>query len=182
MIRTSLTGRALKTDARGFTLLETIIVLIIISIGALLVVPRLASAIDQARFQAAVRKAAAFLRQARVRAIEQGRPCKVDVTLSEGKFAVNVPERSSTASELNETNGPPLLTLPDEVKVEKEDGSRSGRSQNNSGTSDVAITFFPWGNSSGGRLMFVDKDDRRGYIDVDPISGRVRVLDSYEVS
>ncbi|MBF0496418.1 MAG: GspH/FimT family pseudopilin [Deltaproteobacteria bacterium] len=182
MIRTSLAGRALRIDARGFTLLETIIVLIIISIGALLIVPRLASAIDQARFQAAVRKVAAFLRQARVRAIEQGRPCKVDVALIEGTFAIYGPERGSTAPELNEKSSPPLLTLPEEVKVEREERSRSGRSNKNSRSPDVAITFFPWGNSSGVRLMFVDKDDRRGYIDVDPISGRVRVLEGHEVS
>jgi len=141
--------------ARGFTLLEILVVLSIASLLLTLVPLAFSGSVDLVRSKGAARELAATLQAARSRAVAGNLVVAVELNAATGRYRVGA-------------NGDERV-LPDGVRltlveVEKpDDGSDRGR-----------IRFFPDGSSSGARLRLND-GERRFQISVQWLLGRVDI-------
>lgn len=151
----------------GFTLMELLIVLAIIALGATLVVPSITSG-DAKEFSAQVRQAESALKYARRMAIVRSTPMIAT-------FRATDPAEFSPALPEEEEGG----RRPDQLRIprwESEDIAirfRTNPDELPEEADQVQITFFPQGGSTGGILNF-ERNELRASIEVDPITGRIR--------
>jgi general secretion pathway protein H len=144
--------------ARGMTLIEILVVLAIMAIGAALVVPMVSGAgASTGDLKTAARQIAAGLRHARSEAIAQRRETLVTLDLEKKSFKV--------ADEPREIALPPKVDLKLFTAQSDLVSERQG-----------AIRFFPDGGSNGGRVT-VASGERKFEVDVDWLTGRVAILD-----
>jgi general secretion pathway protein H len=149
--------RYVRPLTSGFTLIELLAVLFILALVAAVVVPSLGGG-EVLELKSAARSLAAGLRHTRNRALNDN---------SSAAFAVDVAKRE--------------FQLPDEKRVRKLPEridirlfmARSERQSEERG----AIRFFPDGSSTGGRIT-LSIDDARYLVDVDWLTGRVRIIES----
>jgi prepilin-type N-terminal cleavage/methylation domain-containing protein len=107
-----------RINARhGYTLIELIVVLMIITLITALAVTRLDFLVPKYRLRAATRETAAILKQARARAAAIGRDIYVRIHLSEGRYEMLVPNPKETAA-LLPTDTPADLMPPPEYEYE----------------------------------------------------------------
>ena len=135
---------------RGFTLIELIVTLFVMSLAVAVAAPSVVNGIDTLKTRAEAAGIATFLRAARERAVTHNRAYEVRVKSDEGLVELwageRVPATRRLASGVRVTADPPAARV---------------------------ITFLPQGLSSGARLR-VEMAGRRGYlITVDPLTGRV---------
>jgi general secretion pathway protein H len=144
-------GQQPEVDARGFTLLELIVTLVVVAVAVGLVAPTIGRSTEALRVRAEVAGFAATFRHAREQAITTRQPFTV---------AVN-----PTSHLLTVTTGE------DEVRWTR---ALSGRVAIAAQTpSALAVRFEPQGTSSGGEFRLTSgKISYR--ISVDPVTGRVR--------
>ena len=140
---------------RGFTLMETAVVLLVLSLAAAVAAPPVGRGLDAIRLRAEVAGVASFLRGARERAISQHRAVEVSID-GEGRALVlgggeGDPGRGGDAA---------VRHLSPEVHVTAEPPPAR------------TVTFFAHGLSSGGRFRIVARE-AVVYIVVDPLTGRV---------
>jgi general secretion pathway protein H len=134
---------------RGFTLLEVIVVLLILSLGAAVSAPAIGRSLDSIRLRAEIAGFSAMIRHAREQAITSRRPHTVVV----------------------ETGG-------HEIRVVDGEHVRRVRPLPSAWTIDttprgLVLRFEPQGSSSGGEYHIVA--GTIGYrVTVDPLTGRVR--------
>ncbi|MFI5325216.1 MAG: GspH/FimT family protein [Candidatus Rokuibacteriota bacterium] len=143
--------------ARGFTLMETAVVLLVLSLAAALAAPPVARGLDAIRLRAEVAGVASFLRGARERAISQHRAIEVSID-GEGRALVlrggeGEPARGGDVASA-------VRHLAPEVHVTAEPPPAR------------TVTFFAHGLSSGGRFR-IEARQAVVYIVVDPLTGRV---------
>jgi len=81
---------------RGYTLIELIVVVLIISLITALAVTRIDFLVPKYRLRAATRETASILKQARARAAATGRDVYVRIHLSEGTYEMLVPVQKET--------------------------------------------------------------------------------------
>jgi general secretion pathway protein H len=170
----------------GFTLLELIVVLVIISLMSALVVPRLMGPMSALDLKTASKKIAASLRYARSRATSEKITCLalfdfdknrvVIVTPPDGKgdFSMdNQEEIDKMLEEQTDKNSQGWLNtyrLPDGIRLEK------GLSRDREVQSGVFRVFFSSsGGSSGGEITVAGKEGRHYKITVDAITGLVKL-------
>ena len=175
---------------KGFTLLELLVVLVIISIVAAFVGPRMAGSMSTLNLKTASKKIAASLRYARSQATSESTVYIVlfdldrdRLTIKAGQAAPNG-EKESEAANGNQDTGqsnkpaggnqgggrPKVYNLPEGVRFEK---VVSDEEEVDSGI--FRIIFFPNGGSSGGQVFLHNDRERRYYISVDFITGTVRL-------
>ncbi|MBC8466231.1 MAG: GspH/FimT family pseudopilin [Desulfobacteraceae bacterium] len=175
---------------KGFTLLELLIVLVIISIAAAFVGPRVAGSMSTLTLKTAAKKVAASLRYARSQATSESRPYfvlfdpdKGRLTIKSGqtapqeneeKEAVDGEQDTGTSEEMADNNQVKeklkVYALPEGVRFDKV------ASDKNEASSDVfQIVFFPNGGSSGGEVLLENDRGRRYNISVDFVVGTVRL-------
>lgn len=143
--------------ARGFTLLEVILVLVIAGVMMAVVLGfplRSASAGD---LKAAARALASGLRQAQTIAITTRKDATLTLDLESREFRVNGDGEVRKVSDRLDLK---LFTAQQEVQSE-----RVG-----------SIRFYPDGSSTGGRIT-VAAGERKYLVDVDWITGRVTISD-----
>jgi len=172
---------------RGFTLLELLVVLVIISLMSVLVVPQLTGSLARMNLQTASKKISASLRYARSQAASEKITYvaifdfeKDRLSIMTGQKASDLPvrDRTQTDETLKEdlSNGKePVIRsksydFPDGVKLEK---GVSGEDEIDSGLFEIA--FFPTGSSSGGDVILTNDRGKRYKISVDFITGVVRL-------
>lgn len=146
----------MKPDRQdGFTLLELLVVLTIISLMAVIAAPRFAGALPGAELDSGARKLAAGLREARSLAVSINRD--VPFTLSGGanRYAVGATGKSRPLP------GKLAITLV------------TGRTEV-TGANQGSIRFFPDGSSTGGRIELTGAGGKRS-IEVDWLTGRIRL-------
>ena len=134
------------------TLIEILVVLSIMAIGAALVVPMVSGAgASTGDLKTAARELAAGLRLARSEAITERHETVLTLDLEKRSFRV---AKSAREVELK------LFTAQSDLVSERQG----------------AIRFFPDGGSNGGRIT-VSSGERKYEVDVDWLTGRVAILD-----
>lgn len=161
----------------GFTLLELLVVLVIIGLAAGFVGPRLAGSLGGVQLKTASKKVAGVLRYARSRATAESVGYRTMFDARRGVLRVE-PDP--------ENRGPARWegTIPEEDGISAQryrlpDGVRFRRMETGIGesteTSVLEIYFFPSGGSSGGRVYLSDGTGDRYRVEVDFITGTVRL-------
>ena len=175
---------------KGFTLLELLVVLVIISIMAAFVGPRIAGSMSSLTLKTAAKKVAASLRYARSQATSESRPYFVLFDTDKGRLTIKCGQTATkedkekevaegeqdpgTSEEIADDN--PIkdrfkvYALPEGVRFDKV------ISDENEAASDIfQIVFFPNGGSSGGEVLLENDRGRRYNISVDFVVGTVRL-------
>ena len=142
----------MRRSARGFTLLEIVIVLSIAVVAYLLVANIIFRGPSAYELKTSARTLAAALRQAQSTAMATRRDTTLTLDLDAREYAVS---GESQPHKLPEGLDLKLFTAQSEVENE-----RRG-----------AIRFYPDGSSTGGRIT-VGVEDRKYLVDVDWLTGR----------
>jgi prepilin-type N-terminal cleavage/methylation domain-containing protein len=143
---------------RGFTLIETAVVLLVLALAAGLAAPAIGRGLDAIRLRAEVAGVASFLRAARARAIAQHRALQVEI---EGEGSALV-VRSGDADPARDGDRERLVRrLSPLVRL----GADPPQAR--------TVTFFAYGLSSGGRFRLETPGAAVYVVTVDPLTGRV---------
>ena len=134
-------------NSSAFTLIELIIVLVIITIGAVISIPRVTTGIESAKFRGAISEVVTFLRNAHL-----------DAVLGQKDITVTV---DSTENTLKRDDNQ-LFSLPSEIilKPTKTDSHKASK-----------YLFFDNGRGTGPRMELIGSNDRMAIVYVDSISG-----------
>jgi general secretion pathway protein H len=180
-----------RLSHRGFTLLELIVVLVIISLMSAFVGPKLTGPMSNLDLKTASKKISASLRYARSHAasekrtyvalfdFDKNRLVIINPPLVKGDFHMNNQEASNSApveppdNEKDGSSGSKTYDLPDEIRFAK-GVSREG--DVNSGL--FRIFFFPSGGSSGGEITVANERGKQYKIAVDFITGAVKLSEA----
>ena len=143
--------------ARGFTMIELLVVLAIIAIASALIIPMFGKGVSTTELKSAARQLAAGLRLARSEAVSQRRETFLVLDLAGRRFKV---DRDPQEHALPRGVELKLFTAQKDL-VDEKVGS---------------IRFYPDGGSNGGRIT-VGSGERKYEVDVDWLTGRVAILD-----
>ena len=141
--------------ARGFSLLELLVVVTIMGAVYILVPRFFLSGVSGADLRASSRDVAAGLRQARSLAVSGKRETAVTLDLDKRVFALSGNSRQFQLPEQLELK---LYTAQSEIVNERQG----------------AIRFFPDGSSTGGRVTLAS-GERKFLVDVDWLTGKVSI-------
>lgn len=145
------------TKSGGFTLVEILVVMVIMSLVYSLVPPLFSSGLSGAEIKAAARKMATGLRKVRNDAM---------VSKQERALVLDVEGRNfRLTGDAKDYRLPPQANLKLFTAQEELTGNRSG-----------AIRFFPDGSSTGGRITISGSSGPEYKVDVDWLTGRVAIL------
>jgi general secretion pathway protein H len=156
---------------RGFSLIELMVVLILISLSIALVTPSLSRLLRSVELKGAAKKVSAILRYCRSEAVNKG---QVYQTLFDSNLREVRVQSAALQTEKNATEEKKAFQrtyfLPEGIRM-KEVDIPSSRSD-----SDLPqIEFYPNGGSNGGTIL-LDTQDRAGYkIKVDFLTGMVTI-------
>ncbi len=141
----------------GFTLLEMLIVIALLGLMIALSAPSIGNSLSGLQLSTGTRRLSAILRNVRSNAIAEKKNYKV----------VFNPEEGSYTYQTNSGNKAVLLPAGIEIaKLVELDEDVSG---------NAAIYFYPKGNSSGGRIILTNEKEQVFRIDVEAVSGRVKI-------
>lgn len=157
---------AVSSSARGFTLLELVIVLAILAMGSVLVIPNL-SGMSARTFNAQVREAHSLLNYARRTAVVTGQSATArflpDLRDEQALLDASAADTARSRLGADEVWTARDLTL----------SYRDSTQQVTPVEEYIDITFFPEGGSTGGALILA-QNAREVIISIDPFSGKVR--------
>jgi general secretion pathway protein H len=157
-----ITTPSLHAGARGFTLLELLVVLSIIMVSVGLIIPSVISR-DNNAFNAQVRQAVAVLTYARRVAIVEAAP-------RTARFYALDPESDDFEEKKDELDAArqPTQWVTEVLQL----GFQTDPNQREEPADELKVTFFPQGGSTGGVLNFV-QNNRSAKVWVDPLTGRI---------
>ena len=168
---------------QGFTLMELLVVLIIISLMTVLVAPNLAGSLSGMNLKTAAKKISAALRYAQSRAISEKVTCTACFDFE--KSMLSILAVTGSPAEINPELSEPELSGKDTKKTEKAktyylpDGIRFEKCVSREDEFDSGIfkiVFFPEGGNTGGDVMLVDDREKKCKISVDFITGGVKLI------
>lgn len=155
---------------KGFTLIELVIVLIIISLLAVLLTPNLTRTLSHMEAKGTAKRISAILRYCRSDAVNKRR-----VNLVALDTASNVVSVYSVDEEEGEPKAERFYPLPTGVKLDK---IEVGKTLFDS--SVPTFEFYPNGGSNGGEAVIQGEKGRAYTIRVDILTGGAKVLESEE--
>jgi len=141
--------------ARGFTLIEILVVLVIAGLMYALVPPLVGAGMAGAELKKAARQVAAGLRQTRSEALKRHKEASMVLDVDGRTFKI---AEATKVYQLPKRVDMKVLTAESEV-VEQ----------------DAAIRFYPDGSSTGGRVTLA-VGDKQFMVDVDWLTGRVTIV------
>ena len=154
----------------GFSLLELIVVLILISLSAALVIPSLSRFSSTIELKAAAKKVSGILRYGRSEAVNKGQIYQVLLDSESRQVSLQSvgeddPEEKKEGKQYKKT-----YSLPEGIQIVESDIPPPQCA------SDLpTIEFYPNGGSNGG-IFFLNSADQRGYkIMVDFLTGIVKI-------
>lgn len=167
-----------KPAVRGFTLLELLVVLVLMSLMTALVAPRLAGTLASTSARTSVKRIAAALRYARNHAASEKAVYvaafhRETSRVAVGKMPESTGERPASESGELLLIDPRVFTLAKGVRIE----SVVPASGETDDTDPARIVFYSNGASSGGKVIVADEKDRQAGLSVDVIMGTVRLED-----
>jgi type II secretory pathway pseudopilin PulG len=140
------TGLAMKTNRseRGFTLIETLIILAIVMVLAVLTMPEIFAIMNRARLEGTARQTATLMRAARLEAIKQS--CYGVVMLEPANERVIAFVDNDLDGVYEPTNVPPermigRVDLPTRIRFQDEDGNKDLFSVDDLKNSDTLATL-----------------------------------------
>ncbi|MEX0619752.1 MAG: GspH/FimT family protein [Pseudohongiellaceae bacterium] len=155
-----------RHSSPGFTLLELLLVLAILSMASMLVVPGL-TGLESRTFNAQVRDANALLNYTRRQAVVSGQPATATLIVDETRLPDEDEDTSPSRVPVLRVatwNGDGIaVTYRDSTDQETEVEDR------------IDITFFPEGGSTGGTLVLT-MDGSIAHLSINPITGRVTTI------
>jgi general secretion pathway protein H len=151
--------------SRGFTLIEMIIVVFILSLLVMLVTPRLMKTLQHLEVRGAAKKISAILRYCRSESVNRSRIYSVSFDTTSRLLSVQSTEEGDEKSTVERS-----YPLPEEVQVEKID---SGKTLLES--SLPTFEFYPNGGSNGGTALVRRAESRAYLILIDSLTGTVKV-------
>lgn len=138
--------------ARGFTLIELAVTLMVLSLAAGVMVPSIGRSVESVRGRAEVSGFAAYLRAAREQAITRGEAQAVRLDQASRSLAITAAGSDAVRSSRSFNY---LLNIePDPPQAH-------------------AVTFAPLGFSSGATFRILAPGNRHYVVTVDPLTGRV---------
>jgi len=158
------------TRSRGFSLLELVIVLIIISLLAILVTPTLTKTISHMEVKSAAKKVSAILRYCRNDAVNKNRI--VQVNFDSESNLISVMSADEGEEKLSVRNSYPL---PRDVRMEKVEAGKTFFEN-----TLPSFEFYPNGGTNGGTAVIRGGEGRGYAIQVDFLTGTVKVESAKE--
>ena len=167
--------------SRGFTLLELLVVLVIISLMSALIVPSLAGSLSGMNLKTNAKKISAALRYAQSRAVSEKVTCEAWFDFDKNKVSIiavaglkDEAGRDHSDKDMEKTEKPKTYFLPDGIRLEK---GVSSSIEVDSGL--FRILFLPAGGSSGGEVILVNERGKKYKVSVDFITGGVKLANNY---
>ena len=172
---------------RGHTLPELLVVLTLLSLFAVLALPRMVGGLVRTRMDAAVEALRGDLQFARARASATGLRHQVTVDTASGEILV-VPFRAEEAvvsSTSLEVRSPAVLhdRLPEQVRISEWSISPLGyqQGQPTAAQDTPPLMFYPEGNSDSARIVLEDRDGGRSGFLLDGFTGTLRDMKDEEL-
>jgi general secretion pathway protein H len=158
---------------RGFSLIELVIVLIVLSLSISLVTPAFSRFAKTIELKGAVKKVSGILRYCRSEAVQKGKVHQVlfDADLREVRVQSVEPAEDKEGGEKREEKAPQKrYPLPEGIQM------RELKIPSPQYPSDLpAIEFYPNGGSNGGSIL-LERQDHKGYrIKIHFLTGMVQV-------
>jgi general secretion pathway protein H len=175
--------------SKGFTLLELIVVLVIISLMMALVTPRLIGSLTKTNLKTSAQKISSFLRYARSQAVSEQTVYHAVFDFEKNSLYIKNEkpqddedtyfkaeiESAETDSSKSKRSGMESYILPEGVVIKK------AIIANEEIDSDLfTIIFYPVGSSSGGSVVLMDEKERQYQINVDFITGIISLTEPDE--
>jgi prepilin-type N-terminal cleavage/methylation domain-containing protein len=161
-----------SASASGFTLIELIVVIALISILLFFSVPRFQGTIIQDSTQKAVRWVIYTVKSLRQNAVKNRSPHTLHIDMNAGSMWVS---DASMSEEDGENARQRAYEFPDHMEildVEFPDGEKTSY-----GT--VEVRFYPKGYSDRAMIHFESDDDRQITLSIEPFLPNVGVYDTY---
>jgi len=160
--------------SRGFSLLELLVVILLISLISAVVMPRMAASLPAVQLKSTARTVAASLRYARSKAVFESTPYVAVFDHTQRLLAVQPMEEPIEFSELDKLreilNTSRVYELPDGIEFGVFDNSGADEDRDL-----FSILFFPRGDSTGGKIVLQNLRGRQYALTVDPITGAVEI-------
>jgi general secretion pathway protein H len=157
---------------KGFSLLEVIVVLVLLSLSFALIAPSLSRFSKSVELKAAAKKVAAILRYYRSEAIHQGKVYQVlfDSDLMQVKVQPVESENQGEPEKTEAKRTPKAFSLPAGIQM------KELKIESTQYPCDLpAIEFYPNGGSNGGDIL-LDTQSQKGYrIRVNFLTGLVAI-------
>jgi prepilin-type N-terminal cleavage/methylation domain-containing protein len=156
----------------GFTLLELVVVVTILSVVCALALPALGDGLRRWRLQGAVQEVATILKFARNQSVAGRASVQVVLDRSRNVYWLDSPENGlqSTLDEVLE-KGIRLYAMPAGIRLGEITVAGS-----DPGVERLGILFFPRGNSTGADVEVRDEKGRTYRISVDSMTGHARIV------
>jgi general secretion pathway protein H len=179
-----------RNSISGFTLIELIIVLVLLSVATALVVPRLAGSLGRMNAESTARRISSALRFARSHAVTEKIPYLAIFDMDTNRLSVMaypVPDETdsdeaepedtdSDNAEIEGPQGPRVYIFSDGIRL-REGVPLDGETVT---TGAFVMGFFPGGGTTGGEVIFHDDKDRVFSIALDRITGSVKIHEKSE--
>ncbi len=183
--------RPARTQPRGFTLIEMVVVIFIIAIVSSVVVPAYSHMVAKARFQKSVQEVVGLLTWARNAAKQAGADSSVKFDAQSGAFAVTVESAGQVADvptalqqtqtqEGTETQNTRTYKLDEEAIITNFTMYNGGVQETTQSQTSMPneIRFHEDGSSNGGQFVMTGIDGHSVGINISPLTGRVETIDT----
>ncbi len=151
--------------SRGFTLIELVIVIVIISLMAMLVAPRVTKSLQHLEVRSAAKKVSGILRTCRSESVNRSRIYSLSFDTDSRLLSVQSMEEGEEKPALERS-----FPFPEDVQIEKIDVGKTLLE-----SSVPAFEFYPNGGSNGGSALVRRVESRAYTILVDSLTGTVKV-------
>lgn len=155
---------------RGFSLLELVIVLLIISLLALLVTPRLTKTISHMEVKSAAKRISAILRYCRSDAINKNKIVQVNFDTKSNLITVLSADEGEESPSMRNS-----YLLPSSIRMEKIEAGQTFFEN-----ALPSFEFYPNGGANGGTAVVRGGEGRSYTLQVDFLTGGVRVESTKE--
>lgn len=162
-------SRSLILRNGGFTLLELIATLVIMSVALTVAMPSITSGLQRWRLREGTRELSTMLKFTRNQAVTRRQPLQVVLDRARNMYWLDRPAAFMDAEQAAE-KGIRLYALPDGVRF----GYVTAGGQEMSGD-QLGIVFSPFGTTTGGTIQIVDRRGRGYLIALDQATGRTTI-------